>query len=149
MNSFDEKIENLRNLGERLVPYNFPLGKIEDEYYISALKKSEAVVDGYTVIFHFNKAKYSNHSIETFQVYNKHAPFLPFFLVAKLAKKVLGSHFLYLIEFYQDDKKIYCWTVCLNERGIPIFSPMKEKSEVKVFEDFEYFELNPDQLHLY
>ncbi len=148
-NNFDIKIEIVRNLGEQLVPYNFPVGPIETEYYLAPLKRCEVVVDGYTVIFHFNKARYNNHTLETFQLYNKYAPFLPFFIVAKLAKKVLGSHFLYLIEFYQEDRKIYCWTVCLDERGRPIFSPMKEKTQTRIFEDFEFFQLSPEQLHLY
>ena len=149
MSKFDEKIEIFRNLADELVPYNFPMGPVEMEYYISPLKKCEVEVDGYTIVFHLNRALYENHHLETFQLYNKYAPFLPFYLVAKLARKVLGGHCLSLIEFYQEDRKIYCWSVCLDSRGRPISSPIKEKSKPKIFEGFEYMHMTPEQLNLY
>lgn len=149
MSNFDEKIEIMRGLANHLIPYNFPLGPVEMEYHIAPLKRCEAVADGYSVVFHLNRASYNDHYLETFQVYNKYAPFLPFCLVTKLAKKVLGSHFLSLVEFYQDDRKIYCWSVCLDDRGKPISSPIKAKSKPRVFEGFEYMYMTPEQLNLY
>lgn len=149
MSKFEDKVETIRNLADQLVPYNFPLGPVELEYYIAPLKKGEAVVDGYSITFHFNRASYNDYYLESFQVYNKYAPFLPFSLVVKLAKKVLGGHLLSLVEFYQDDHKIYCWSVCLDQRGRPISSPIKEKTKLKTFEGFEYSYLTPEQLNLY
>jgi hypothetical protein len=149
MSKFDSKIDIFRNLGERLVPYNFPSGPVELEYYIAPLKKAEVEVDGYTVVFHLNRASYQDHYLETFQVFNKYAPFLPFHLVTKLARKVLGGHLLSLVEFYQDDKKIYCWSVCLDGRGRPMPSPVKEKSKQCIFEGFNYSYMTPEQLNLY
>lgn len=149
MLDFDHKIEIARNLANNLVPLNFPMGPVELEYYLSPLKKGEAQVDGYSVVFHFNRALYKDHYLETFQLYNKYAPFLPFYLVTKLAKKVLGGHLLSLVEFYQDDHKIYCWSVCLDSRGRPIASPSKEKCKTKIFEGFEYMYMTPEQLNFY
>ena len=146
---FDHKIEMIRSLGEHLIPYNFPLAPMENEYDIACLKKIEIEVDGYSVVVHFNKAYYSKYYLETFQIYNKYAPFLPFCLVTKLAKKTLGSHLLSLVEFYQKDHKIYCWTVCVDERGRPIPSPIQEKSKIKNFEGFEYSYMMPEELNLY
>lgn len=149
MSNFDHKIEILRNLGEHLIDYNFPLGPMETEYDIACLKRTEVEVDGYTTVVHFNKAAYENYYLETFQIYNKHSPFLPFGLVAKLAQKVLGSHLVSLVEFYQKDHKIYCWSVCVDDRGRPIPSPMQEKTKLKTFEGFEYGYMMPEQLNLY
>lgn len=149
MSQFEARLENLRNLSRGLVPYNFPLGPVELEYYLSPLKRSETEVDGYSVVFHFNRASYNDHFLESFQVYNKYAPFLPFCLVAKLARKALGSHELSLVEFYQEDRKIYCWSVCLDERGRPIASPMQERTDSRVFEGFRYAYMTPEQLNLY
>lgn len=146
---FEEKIEVMRNMADRLVPYNFPLGSVDMEYYLAPLKRCEAEVDGYSIVFHLNKAEYSNHYLETFQVHNKHAPFLPFHLVVKLARKVLGGHHLSLVEFYQGERKIYCWTVCLDVRGRPISSPAEERFEQRRFEDLEYKYIAPEQLNLY
>jgi hypothetical protein len=146
---FEEKIENLRNLGNQLVDYNFPLSPMELEYDIACLKKTEVLVDGYNIVIHFNKAFYGSYYLETFQIFNKHAPFLPFSLVAKLAQKTLGSHHLSLVEFYQQDHKIYCWSVCVDERGRPIPSPIQDESKIKTFEGFEYKYMMPEQLNLY
>lgn len=149
MSIFDQKIEIIRNLGNRLVGYNFPLAPMEIEYDIACLKRIEIEVDGYSVVAHFNRALYEKYFLETFQVYNKHSPFLPFCLVTKLAQKVLGSHHLSLVEFYQKDHKIYCWSVCVDERGRPIQSPMQEKAKIINFEGFEYGYMKPEQLNLY
>jgi hypothetical protein len=149
MSKFESKLDALRNLSLHLVPYNFPLGPVEMEYYISPLKKCEADVDGYSIVFHLNRASYGDHFLESFQVYNKYAPFLPFCLVAKTARKALGSHHLSLVEFYQDDKKIYCWSVCLDLRGRPTLSPMYDRCDSKVFEGFRYSYMLPEQLNLY
>lgn len=147
--SFDQKIEIIRNLAEQLVPYNFPLAPMDYEYDISCLKKTEVEVDGYSIVIHFNKACYGDYYLETFQIYNKNAPFLPFNLVVKLGQKVLGGHCLSLVEFYQADRKIYCWNVCVDDRGRPIPSPLKEKTKIKNFEGFEYGYMAPEQLNLY
>jgi hypothetical protein len=147
--NFDEKIEIFRNLSNHLVDFNFPLSPMEIEYDIACLKKTEIEVDGYTIVIHFNKAFYGNYYLETLQIFNKYAPFLPFSLVAKLAKKTLGSHHLSLVEFYQQDHKIYCWSVCVDERGRPIMSPIQDQSKSKTFEGFEYRYMQPEQLNLY
>ncbi len=149
MSNFDSKIDDLRNLSMDLVPYNFPLGPVELEYYIAPLKRTEVDVDGYSVVAHFNRASYNDHYLESLQVYNKYAPFLPFSLVAKMARKSLGSHHLSLVEFYQEDRKVYCWSVCLDTRGRPIASPMNERSDSRVFEGFQYAYMTPEQLNLY
>lgn len=146
---FDNKIEMIRNLSNQLVGYNYPLSPMEFEYDIACLKRLELDVDGYSLVIHFNKSNYGDYYLETFQVFNKYAPFLPFNLVAKLAKKTLGSHLLSLVEFYQQDHKIYCWSVCVDERGRPITSPIQDQSKPKTFEGFEYRYMQPEQLNLY
>lgn len=149
MSKFDTQLDTIRNLAKDLVPYNFPLAPVDFEYYIAPLKKSEVEVDGYTIVFHLNRASYGDYYLETFQIFNKHAPFLPFHLVAKLAKKALGGHNLSLIEFYQDDRKIYCWSVCVDLRGRPIPYPNQQKTKPRIFEGFEYMYMTPEQLNLY
>jgi hypothetical protein len=146
---FDNKIEIIRNLSNQLVDYNYPLSPMEFEYDIACLKRLELDVDGYSLVIHFNKSNYGEYYLETFQVFNKYAPFLPFNLVAKLAKKTLGSHLLSLVEFYQQDHKIYCWSVCVDERGRPITSPIQDQSKPITFEGFEYRYMQPEQLNLY
>jgi len=148
--SFNEQFEILRNLGNRLVDYNYPLSPIHFENELSCLKTMDIEVDGYDTVVYFNKSLYDDGCyLETFQIYNKNAPFLPFHLVAKLAQKALGSYFLSLIEFYQNDHKVYCWTVSVDDRGRPLPSPLNNKLKTKVFEGFQYGYLQPEQVNLY
>jgi len=149
MATFEITVDNLRSVGEMLIPYNFPLAHKDLEKDIAPLKKSEVEVDGYSLIIHFNKAKYKGYYLETFQIYNKYGPFLPFSLVVKMACKSLGGHLLSLVEFYQDDRKVYCWSVCVDEDGKPRPSPIEEESEPCEFEGFAYKYMHPDQLNFY
>lgn len=109
----------------------------------------ECEVDGYSISFHFNRADYQDYYLETFQLYNKNSPFLPFNLVVKLAQKVLGGHNLSLIEFYQNEYKIYCWSVCVDKTGRPIVSPLQQQANLLSYQGFEYFYMNPNNLNLY
>jgi hypothetical protein len=149
MRDIEDIIEGLRNLGEYLIPYNFPRSKTDVEEDISDFKKAEVEVDGYTAIIHYNKADYGEYYLETAQVLAKNAPFLPFHLVVKLARKILGGHNLSLVEFYQDNRKIYCWSVCVTRDGKPVPSPIESKSQSCEFEGFAYKYMHPSQLNFY
>jgi len=142
-------METLRRASKHLIPHTFPLEEIEVEDDIGTLKRMEMTVDGYEVVIYFNKADYDDYYLETFQVFSKNSVFLPFNLVVKLACRMLGSHHLSLIEFYQDNRKVYCWSVCVDKDGKAIASPTDEESEFSEYEGFEYKRMHPDQINLY
>jgi hypothetical protein len=142
-------VENMKELGNFFIPYNFPIETAAEEDKINILKFREVRVDGYDVILHFNKHDYGNHYLETFQLLGKDLPFLPFCLTCKLAKMFLGSHYLSLIEVLKDNRKIYCWTVVKDRDGKPMSSPYKDKSESCVYEDLEYSYVPPDKVNSY
>ena len=145
---FDSSIEHLRSLGERLVPLNFPRNdpRLEDD--IHAMKLIERTVDGYHLVIYFSKADYKDHFLETVQIFGNSIPFLPFSLVVKIAKKFLGGHHLSLVEIPKANRKVYCWTVCVDREGKPMASPYEIKSEICNFEGFEYAYMQPDQINL-
>lgn len=149
MDTFAAKVEQLKRLGTRLIPYNFPLAPQEWEKDISPLKKADLTVDGYDLTIHYNMAKYQDYYLETFQVMGQHFPFLPFHLVVKLAVKALGTQHLSLVEFYQDNKKVYCWSVCKDDDGTITDKPIVGRSELCEFEGFNYHYLNPEHLNFY
>jgi len=145
---FDNLIERQRVLGDRLVPYNYPRNdpRIEDDIHI--LKVAETVVDGYNVVIYYSKADYDGHFLETVQVFGHDMPFLPFSLVVKIAQKFLGSSYLSLVEIPKSNRKVYCWTVCVDEEGKPMPSPYEVKTEMCSFEGFEYAYMQQDQINL-
>lgn len=148
MSNFEDSINRLKKLGNHLVQYNFPLAPMHYERDISLLKKLEVDADGYSVVIHYNKSFYEDHFHETFQIYNKDGVFLPFMLVVKLAQKSLGSQHLSLVQFYQGNHKVYCWSLCtdLDGKPIPYFNQDLQECE---FEGFQYTSLQPEQLNLY
>ena len=147
----DEEIDRMKNMGDLLIPYNFPLGDPTWEDDLNFLKITDCTVDGYGMILHFSKAKYENHYLETLQVMSKDAPFLPFNLVAKLAQKILGGHRLSLVEMLRGSRKIYCWTLLVDEAGKPMKSNLEESESVEmcVYEGFEYGYIDPTTVNFY
>jgi hypothetical protein len=145
----EDHVEHMRNLGDMLIPYNFPKAPAEWEDDINILKATEMVVDGYTIVVHYSKADYETHYLETLQILGKNAPFLPFVLICKLAKRFLGEHELSLIEVVRDNRKVYCWTLTVDRDGKPIPSPFDQETEPCQYEGFHYSYMKPDQVRFH
>jgi len=133
MLKIQEAIDNIRNLSEYLIPLTYPQNNPHLEDDIAVLKTIDGIdVDGYSVVIYFNRADYDDYYLETLQVYGKYTPFLPFPIVVKLALHILGGHELRFTEFYQDGRKMYCWTVC----RIPLersYSPKNPNKDITSF----------------
>lgn len=147
--SLGKHIEEMRGLGEVLVKYNFPKAPSEWEDDLNVLKMRELIIDGYYVLAHYSKADYGDHFLETLQVLGKNCPFLPFFLVCKLAKRFLGERELSLLEFVRDNRKIYCWTLTLDMENNPIPSPFDPEVKRCVYEGLEYGYMQPSQVNFH
>lgn len=148
----EEIIENMRNLGETLIPQNYPKSPpppigVEDELLL--FKKKTIILDGYNIDVHYQKSDFDDFLTETLQIYSIYSPFLPFNLVCKLAQKFLGSHHLSLVEIFREERKIYCWTVYLDRTGKPIEMPHDIKVENCSFEGFKYSYMQPSQVYVF
>lgn len=140
--SLNQHISEMKNLGNVLMPFNYPKSTSESEDTINILKSRDVCVDGYDLILHYNKSDYGTYRLETLQVLGKYCPFLPFFLVCKVAKKFLGDKQLFLLEVFNDGRKIYCWTLITDEQGEPSPAPYEDNSTDCVYEGFEYKTVN-------
>jgi len=145
----DEIVDNLRKIGEYLVPLNYPKNDPSLENDIAILKSANISVDGYDLIIKFSKADYTEYILETLQITGRDFIFLPFDVIVKLGRRILGGHELSLVEFFQDNKKIYCWSVSTNDEGKPVPSPYKNKSKKCSYEGFEYIYIEPKELSFY
>jgi hypothetical protein len=141
VSNFDDIIWKMRTITEQLVPYS-KLTSSKLESSMNYVKLKDVVVDGYEIIIHFNKMECDGYFNETLQIYNKNGMFLPFYLIAKIAIKFLGNHYLGLIEMIVDNKKVYCWNVSVDKNGKPILNK-NEKIKSSVYEGFEYDYLDP------
>jgi hypothetical protein len=149
MGELNKVIDEMKRLSEHLMPYSHPNVDAKDETIIDVLKFRQIMVDGYEITLHYNKYEYEDHFLETLQIMGKKIPFIPFNLICKIARKALGDEHLSLIEILRESRKIYCWTVTKNKRGVPMPNSYKTKAEQCTYEGFEYNYVAPDQVDFY
>lgn len=147
--SLEQLIEEMKNVGDFLVPYNWPKNNPNLEDDINILKIRHIDFCGYDIVINFNRADYGDYYVETFQLYGEKIPFLPFSLVAELGKRFLGSHKLSLTEIIKSDKKLYCWIVYLDKSGKPIKPVYKQDVDKCVYDGFVYNYVYPSQVNYY
>lgn len=133
----DEHIDEMRAIANRLVEYSYPKVSRRSEFDVDVLKQRQIVVDGYDLLVHFGKADYGKCHVEALEVVGVYIPFLPMYMVCKVAAKFLGGHELKYAESFKKGRKVYIWTVALDNRGrpIPLTNPELEKA---TYEDFGY-----------
>lgn len=138
-------VEEMKTLGEHLVPWNSP----ENEPDLSVLKARQAVVDGYELCLYYTKSRFDDHCTEILQVWGNDSPFLPFNVVCKVARAFLGQSHLSLVELFKGNRKVYCWSLCVDHTGRPMPSPYQVEVEDCSFEGFKYSYMQPNQVNLY
>jgi hypothetical protein len=146
----DEIVQSMRNVGEMLIPQNYPKmlsSSREDDLLI--FKKKNLVVDGYNIDIHYQKSDFDDYFTETLQIYAQYCPFLPFNIVVKLAKKFLGENHLSLVEIYREGRKIYIWMLHVDRTGNPIELPFDIPVESCDFEGMKYSYMSPVHVHIF
>jgi len=149
MRNLNTIIESMKVTGEMLVPYNYPRADPRNENDLSFLKLVDCVVDGYYITLHFSKADYPEHFLSTLQIFGQNAPFLPFTLVLKIARKFFGDEELCLVEMFKSNRKIYCWTLQTEKDGDPMPSPHKDQGEQCFYDGFEYTYMDSSFMNFY
>ena len=142
-------IRELKALGKVLVPYNYPAKNSEEcDEDLLIFKSRKYVVDGYSVVAHYQRCDYGDHYLDVLQLYGDYSTFLPIAVSCKLAKMFLGSSELSLIETYKDQKKIYCWTVYLGKDERVIDNPGKTGDDMasRTYDGFKYFYVPPNKV---
>jgi hypothetical protein len=139
------QVEEMKKVGNALLPYTYPIVSFEEEQEILLLKQRVIKINGYYVIVCYSKADYDDHILETLQIQPIYSPFLPFSLVCKVGKMFLGSRYLSYVEFFKGIRKIYCWTI-KREDGIAVPPP---KSTPGNYEGFKYRILSPGSAELH
>lgn len=145
----DKQIKEIKDLGNVLMNYNFPQKSKRDEETLNVLKTSNMCTDGYDVVIHYNKSFYNKFYLESLQVLGRYTLFLPFCLVCKIAQKFLGNQHLSFIETFNEDRRVYCWTLLTDKEFNAIPASNKDVVENCVYEGFEYTQMNPKHVSFY
>lgn len=116
---------------------------------MAKMREREVVVDGYTIFVHYQKTDVGRQQLETLQIFGRNNPFLPFNLICKLAKKLLGSENLCLVELFKNDRKIYIWSLFLDKNGESTPSPFADEYESCEYEGLYYSYMQPNQVEFF
>ena len=141
-----ENRREMKAISRFLIKNTVPLVSIIEDQSVSVLKQRRLTVDGLDVLAYFTISAFANFEIHTFHVSSVLTPFLPFSLVCKLGRFFLGSKNLSYLEFFNGDRKVYCWTVKMQD-GKPV-QTTKEVAQGS-YEGFEYNVLNPSSVKPY
>lgn len=140
------EVKHMKSMAEILIPFTFPLVDFKTEQEILLLKQKNITVDGYELLVCYSKADYSNYFLESIQIQSYFSPFLPFFMVCKIGRAFLGSENLSYIEFFRNNKKVYCWT--LKSKDGNLLEP-ENGAKQAIYEGFEYSIMQPGAVDLF
>lgn len=141
-----QKLQKMRHMAEKLMPITYPRVDFKKEQDIMMLKQSTIMIDGYEVVLCASKANYDSYMLESLQLQATNHPFLPFNLVCKVGKECFGTEGLSYIDFFKNNKKVYCWAVKSFEGEI---LPPGDKCERASFEGLDFSLLAPGSVDLY
>lgn len=141
----DEIIDGMRDVSNELITYTYPRSNIATESKIDLLKQRSFNVDGYDLLVHFSIADYSVCRVESLEIIGLHYPFLPMSLVCKLGVRFLGGHNLKYAESFKGGRKVYIWTVAIDDRGrpMPLVNSLLSK---RLFEGLSYYVIDKELL---
>lgn len=149
MEKLNKHVEEMRAIAKQMVPWTFPKVNFRDEQQILFLKQRTIELDGYSINILYSEADYTDHGgYESWsvQIQSPTSPFLPFNMVCKVGRAFLGTKNISYIEFYRNNRKVYCWTVKVVNGDF--IHPGKQSSQGS-FEGFDFLILHPGSVNLY
>lgn len=130
-------VKDLKDASNLIVNYTFPKVTTVIEADFDFLRSTRACVDGIVVNIYYTKSDYEVHFFETVQIIGEYSPFVPFSVVLKIGRAFLGDNNLTLTEFYQKNRKVYCWNLITGKDGQQ-FPNENLRGERCCFEGYNY-----------
>ena len=146
MGNFNESVDNAKKMARSLIPYTHPRVHYLEEQEVLLLKQRNLTVDGYEALILYSEADYGKYFLKSLQVQCANGPFLPFTVVCKLGRIFLGSDNLSYVEFYKNNRKVYCWTA--KYRGENVLPPESQTTHGS-YEGFQFRILHPSSVELF
>lgn len=136
--TFNNCIDDMVEMAQTLMPQTYPQATTTEELEIDSLKQYQFLIDGYEVIAHLSWSQYSNCRIEYLEIASASSPFLPMFLICKIATRLLGQHELKYHSTFKQGRKVYIWTVAVDNSGRPIKLNDSHNLISHSYENFKY-----------
>ncbi len=141
----EETIMSMKDMAKLLVPNTFPLVSFDEELAVLCLKQRNIRIDGYEVCLCFSRAQYDGYYLDSLQMQSCQSPFMPFNLVCNIGQSFLGKENLFYVDFFKNNKKVYCWAVKTANGNI---LPPGENATATSYEGFEYHVLSPGTINI-
>ena len=139
-------VKEMSDMARMLVPHTYPLVDFQEEQDVMFLKQRHLAIDGYDLIICLSEADYGESTLISLQIQSAQGPFLPFALICKIGRAFLGEKHLSFIEFFRNNKKVYCWTIKKN--GERLMRPAKS-TKAGSYEGFDFRILHPGSVDLF
>lgn len=110
-------VKDLKRASQLIIKFTYPKSSTTEEAEFDFLRSSRACIDGFLLNIYYTKSDYDEHVFETVQIVGEYSPFIPFHVVFKIGKAFLGEQNLSLTEFFQKNRKVYCWNMITNNDG--------------------------------
>lgn len=110
-------VKDLKNASKLIIELTYPKASTLEEANYDFLRSSRACIDGFLLNIYYTKSEYDDHFFETVQIIGEYSPFIPFHVVFKIGKAFLGEENLSLTEFFQKNRKVYCWNMITGKDG--------------------------------
>lgn len=108
-----DHVREMKKTAEFLIPFSPPCHPKDDD--ISMLRSRDIIVDGYPIVAHLMISDHGDLKAMVLTLACKQVPFLPMYVVCKIATMYLGTQYLTLLEYIKDGAKIYSWMVLLRK----------------------------------
>lgn len=145
MNPLSKTVKEMKSMADMLVPHTWPQADFKVEQDVLCLKQRIITVDGYEVNVCLSRADYKKYILDSLQIQSQNGPFIPFNIVCKIGIVFFGKTLLSYIDFFRNDKKVYCWAI--KHFDGKILNP--SHSEPAEFEGFKYQILDHGSVDLF
>lgn len=146
MPEIQNSIDSMKAMADYLLPYTFPNVSFKEEQKVLCMKQRVIQVDGYDLTVCFSRADYKKYMLETLQLQSPQVPFLPFNMVCKVGQLFMGKKDLSFIDFFRNNRKVYCWaSKFIGEKRLP----PSNKSQPTSYEGFDFYLLHPGSVDLF
>lgn len=140
-----EVLISMTEMAKLLVPNTFPLVSFDEELAVLCLKQRTVRIDGYDVCLCLSRAQYDGYYLDSLQMQSCQSPFLPFNLVCNVGQIFLGAENLFYVDFFKNNKKVYCWAV--KTTGGRTLHP-GDNAVAASYEGFDYHVLAPGTINI-
>lgn len=141
-----DSIDSMKAMADYLLPYTFPNVSFKEEQQVLCMKQRVVQVDGYDITVCFSRADYKKYILQTLQLQSPQVPFLPFNIVCKIGQMFMGRKHLSYIDFFKNNKKVYCWvSKFVGDKKLP----PNNNSQLTSYEGFDFHLLHPGSVDLF